>query len=297
MGCSDLMPGISGGTIALILGVYKKLIHSINAISIKNFKTLTLDLFWKKINGNFLLSLFSGILSAVFAFSFIIDFLMNTYPIFLWSFFLGIIVTSILILKRHVNQWSYLNIGLLILGSVISFFITHISPKSNDIGLIYLFFCGFLGIIAMILPGISGAYILLILGAYQTVLNLIKMAIKSLISFDLNILIPTYTKLFIFGLGILIGLRVFSSILKWLLDNENDKTMSILIGLMIGAIHKIWPWQEVFKVTIGDQNKSFFRPVSPLNYYEDAHVLWATILFLFGSGLVLILNSKKEKKM
>ena len=297
MGCSDLMPGISGGTIALILGVYKKLIHSINAISIKNFKTLKVDLFWKKINGNFLLSLFSGILSAVFAFSFIIDYLMNTYPIFLWSFFLGILVTSIFILKRHVNEWSYLNVGLLILGSVISFFITQISPKSNDIGLIYLFFCGFIGIIAMILPGISGAYILLILGAYQTVLNLIKMAIKSLISFDLNILIPTYTKLFIFGLGILIGLRVFSSILKWLLDNENDKTMSILIGLMIGAIHKIWPWQEVFKVTIGDQNKSFFRPISPLKYYEDAHVLWASILFLFGSGLVLILNSQKEKKM
>ena len=149
----------------------------------------------------------------------------------------------------------------------------------------------------MILPGISGAYILLILGAYQTVLNLIKMAIKSSISFDINILIPIYTKLFIFGLGILIGLRVFSSILKWLLDNENDKTMSILIGLMIGAIHKIWPWQEVFKVTIGDQNKSFFRPISPLKYYEDAHVLWASILFLFGSGLVLILNSQKEKKI
>ena len=99
MGCSDLMPGISGGTIALILGVYKKLIHSINAISIKNFKTLKVNLFWKKINGNFLVSLFSGILSAVFAFSFIIDFLINNYPIFLWSFFLGIIFTSILILK------------------------------------------------------------------------------------------------------------------------------------------------------------------------------------------------------
>ena len=81
------------------------------------------------------------------------------------------------------------------------------------------------------------------------------------------------------------------------MDNENDKTMSILIGLMIGAIHKTWPWQEVFNVTIGGNSKSFFRPISPLNYYGDAHVLWATILFLFGSGLVLILNSKKEKKM
>ena len=297
MGFSDLMPGISGGTIALILGIYKKLVNSISAISVKNFKTLKVNLFWEKINGNFLVSLFSGILSAVFAFSFIIDFLINNYPIFLWSFFLGILVTSIFILKGYVNQWSYLNIGLLILGSVVSFFISQISPKSNEIGLIYLFFCGFVSIIAMILPGISGAYILLILGAYQTVLNLIRMAIKSLISFDLNILLPTCSKLFVFGLGILIGLRVFSSILVWLLDNQNDKTMSILIGLMIGAIHKIWPWQEVFVVTIGDQKKSFFRPVSPVNYPEDANILWAAILFLFGSGLVLILNRQKGKKM
>ena len=256
-----------------------------------------LDLFWKKINGNFLLTLFSGILSAVFAFSFIIDFLINTYPIFLWSFFLGILVTSLFILKKLVNDWSYLNVGLLILGSVISFFLTQISPKDNEIGLIYLFFCGFVGIIAMILPGISGAYVLLILGAYKNVLNLIKLAIKSLISFDLNILIPTCTRLFIFGLGTLIGLRVFSSILKWLLDNENDKTMSILIGLMIGGIYKLWPWQEVFNVTIGDQNKSFFRPISPLNYPEDANLLWAAILFLFGSGVVWILDSLKEKKI
>ena len=297
MGCSDLMPGVSGGTIALILGIYKKIILSINAISIKNIKTLPLDLFWKKINGNFLLILFSGILSAVFAFSFIIDFLINTYPIFLWSFFLGILVTSLFILKKLVNDWSYLNIGLLILGSVISFFLTQISPKDNEIGLIYLFFCGFVGIIAMILPGISGAYVLLILGAYKTILNLIKIAIKSLISFDLNILIPTCTRLFIFGLGTLIGLRVFSSILKWLLDNENDKTMSILIGLMIGGIHKLWPWQEVINVTIGDQNKLFFRPISPLNYPEDANLLWAVILFLFGSGVVWILDRLKEKKI
>ena len=149
----------------------------------------------------------------------------------------------------------------------------------------------------MILPGISGAYILIILGAYQTILNLINIAIKSLISFDLNILIPTCTRLVIFGLGILIGLRVFSSILKWLLDNENDKTMSVLIGLMIGGIYKIWPWQEVFQVAIGDQNKSFLRPISPLNYPEDSNLLWAVILFLFGSGMVWILDSQKEKKI
>lgn len=297
MGFADLMPGVSGGTIALILGVYKKLIESIDAISVKNFKTLTLDLFWKKINGNFLVSLFTGILSAVFTLSFLIDYLIHTYPIALWSFFLGLLVNSIFILKRLVNNWSYLNIGLLILGAIISFFLTQITPKGTDIGLIYIFFCGFFGIIAMILPGISGAYILLILGAYQTIINLIKMALKSLSSFNLDLLIPIYTKLFIFGFGILVGLRIFSSILKWLFDNENDKTMSILIGLMIGAIHKIWPWQVIFEVSIGGQNKLLFRPISPLNYPEDAQLLLATILFLIGAGLVWILDSQRGKKI
>ena len=297
MGFADLMPGVSGGTIALILGVYKKLIESIDAISVKNFKTLTLDLFWKKINGNFLVSLFTGILSAVFTLSFLIDYLIDTYPIALWSFFLGLLVNSIFILKRLVNNWSYLNIGLLILGAIISFFLTQITPKGTDIGLIYIFFCGFFGIIAMILPGISGAYILLILGAYQTILNLIKMALKSLSSFNLDLLIPIYTKLFIFGFGVLVGLRIFSSILKWLFDNENDKTMSILIGLMIGAIHKIWPWQVIFEVSIGGQNKLLFRPISPLNYPEDAQLLLATILFLIGAGLVWILDSQRGKKI
>lgn len=297
MGFADLMPGVSGGTIALILGVYKKLIESIDAISVKNFKTLTLDLFWKKINGNFLVSLFTGILSAVFTLSFLIDYLIHTYPIALWSFFLGLLVNSIFILKRLVNNWSYLNIGLLLLGAVISFFLTQITPKGSDIGLIYIFFCGFFGIIAMILPGISGAYILLILGAYQTIINLIKMALKSLSSFNLDLLIPIYTKLFIFGFGVLVGLRIFSSILKWLFDNENDKTMSILIGLMIGAIHKIWPWQVIFEVSIGGQNKLLFRPISPLNYPEDAQLLLATILFLIGAGLVWILDSQRGKKI
>ena len=297
MGFADLMPGVSGGTIALILGVYKKLIESIDAISVKNFKTLTLDLFWEKINGNFLVSLFTGILSAVFTLSFLIDYLIHTYPIALWSFFLGLLVNSIFILKRLVNNWSYLNIGLLVLGAVISFFLTQITPKGTDIGLIYIFFCGFFGIIAMILPGISGAYILLILGAYQTILNLIKMALKSLSSFNLDLLIPIYTKLFIFGFGVLVGLRIFSSILKWLFDNENDKTMSILIGLMIGAIHKIWPWQVIFEVSIGGQNKLLFRPISPLNYPEDAQLLLATILFLIGAGLVWILDSQRGKKI
>ena len=148
----------------------------------------------------------------------------------------------------------------------------------------------------MILPGISGAYILLILGAYQTVVNLIKTSIKSLVNFNFDTLIPTYSKLFVFGLGVLIGLRAFSSVLKWLLDNENNKTMSVLIGLMIGALHKIWPWQEFFELNIGDKVMKFFRPLSPFNYPKDPQILSAIILFIIGSSIVWILDKQKEKK-
>lgn len=193
------------------------------------------------------------------------------------------------------TQSQYFELDLILIGALISFLLTQITPNSSEIGLIYLFFCGFFGIIAMILPGISGAYILLILGAYQTVVNLIKTAVESLGSFDFDIIIPTYSKLIIFGLGILIGLRVFSSILKWLLDNENDKTMAVLIGFMVGAIHKIWPWQEIFELEIGSQTKTLFRPISPFNYPEDAQLVLASVLFLCGAGMVWILDNQKEK--
>ena len=186
IGCADIMPGVSGGTIALILGIYKNLIDSIDSISIRNFKSLNFTDFWAKINGNFLLSLFAGALSSIFTLSFIINYLIENYPIAIWSFFFGILFNSIFIIKRQVSDFNYLNLGLIFFGSIISFFITQIAPKSDDIGLIYLFFCGFFAIIAMILPGISGAYILLILGAYQTVVNLIKTAIKSLVNFNFN---------------------------------------------------------------------------------------------------------------
>lgn len=296
IGCADIMPGVSGGTIALILGIYKNLIDSIDSISIRNFKSLNLTDFWAKINGNFLLSLFAGALSSIFTLSFIINYLIENYPIAIWSFFFGILFNSIFIIKRQVSDFNYLNLGLIFFGSIISFFITQIAPKSNDIGLIYLFFCGFFAIIAMILPGISGAYILLILGAYQTVVNLIKTSINSLVNFNFDTLIPTYTKLFVFGLGVLIGLRAFSSVLKWLLDNENNKTMSVLIGLMIGALHKIWPWQEFFELNIGDKVMKFFRPLSPFNYPKDPQILSAIILFIIGSSIVWILDKQKEKK-
>lgn len=296
MGTADLMPGVSGGTIALILGVYKELIQSIDSINLKSIKSLKKEgvkSFWNKINGSFLTTLFLGILTAVFCFSFAIDWLIIHHPIPLWSFFLGLLLASIFILKNALNQWGVANLILMLSSAALSFFITQITPSEDEIGLFYLFISGFFGIIAMILPGISGAYILLILGAYTTVIGLIKNAVIGLSSMNFDLLIPTVGQLLVFALGILLGLRIFASILKYLFDKEHDKTMAVLIGLMIGALHKIWPWQKEFELVVGESTKTFSTPISPFEYQGNPQLPLAVILFLIGLSMVWILERKK----
>ena len=131
----------------------------------------------------------------------------------------------------------------------------------------------------MILPGISGAYILIILGAYSTIIGLIKDVLSALTTSEIDIFIPALSQLTVFALGTIVGMRIFASILKWLFDKEHDKTMAVLIGLMIGALHKIWPWQEKFKMIIGENSKIHSKPISPFEYPENPQVILAFILF------------------
>jgi putative membrane protein len=296
MGTADLMPGVSGGTIALILGVYKELIQSIDSINLKNLKSLKnegIRSFWSNINGEFLTVLFLGIIAAILSLSFAIDWLINEHPIPLWSFFLGLLIASIFLLKNTLKQWGVSNSLLATASAILSFILTQMTPVNGEIGLFYLFISGFFGIIAMILPGISGAYILLILGAYSTVISLIKNAITSLSNLDLEIMIPTLTKLSVFVLGIVLGLRIFASILKWLFDKEHDKTMAVLIGLMIGALHKLWPWQQNFEWSLGENTKTLSKPISPFEYQENPQLILAVVFFITGLCLVWILERKK----
>jgi putative membrane protein len=297
MGTADLMPGVSGGTIALILGVYKELIQSIDSINLKNLKSLKNDgikPFWSNINGEFLTVLFLGIITAILSLSFAIDWLIIEHPIPLWSFFLGLLLASIFILKNTLNQWSVSNSLLAIFSAALSFILTQMTPVDGEIGMLYLFMSGFFGIIAMILPGISGAYILLILGAYSTVISLIKNAITSLTSLQMEIMIPTFTKLSVFVLGIVLGLRIFASILKWLFDKEHDKTMAVMIGLMAGALHKLWPWQQKFEWTLGENSKTLSKPISPFEYPENPQLALAVVFFITGLCLVWILERRKN---
>ena len=296
MGTADLMPGVSGGTIALIVGVYKELIQSIDSINLKNLQSLKTEgikAFWKNINGDFLTVLFLGIISAILSLSFVIDWLINEHSIPLWAFFLGLLLASISLLKKTLSQWRVFNTLLAVFSAALSFVLTQLNPADGEIGLFYLFISGFFGIIAMILPGISGAYILLILGAYSTVIGLIKDAITSLSNLQMELIIPTFTKLSVFVLGIILGLRVFASILKWLFDKKHDKTMAVLIGFMFGALHKLWPWQQKFEWVLGENTKTLSKPISPFEYPENPQLALAIVFFIAGLFLVWILEKKK----
>ena len=297
MGTADLMPGVSGGTVALILGVYEELIQSIVSINLKNLKSLKnngIKPFWININGGFLIVLFLGIITAILSFSFAIDWLIIEHPIPLWSFFLGLLIASIFILKNTLNQWSVFNSIIAIFSAALSFMFTQMTPVDGEIGMLYLFISGFFGIIAMILPGISGAYILLILGTYSTVISLIKKTISSFTSLQIEIMIPNFTKLSVFIFGIVLGLRIFASILKWLFDKEHDMTMAVMIGLMAGALHKLWPWQQKFEWSLGENSKMLSKPISPFKYPENPQLAIAVVFFMIGLCLVWILERKKN---
>ncbi len=296
MGIADLIPGISGGTIALISGIYKDLIDSIDKLNYGNLTLIRkgeIKKFWDNINGNFLLTVFSGIISSILVFSYLIDWLIENHPIQVWSFFFGVLITSIFFLRKLVFKWNLASLVFLIIGIIISYQLTKLPTSKSDITLFYLFFCGIAGSIAMILPGVSGAYIFLILGVYQILLSSIKMATKIWMSFKWEVFYETFSIIFVTGLGFIIGLRIFASVLKKLIENNNDKTMSILIGLMIGSIQKIWPWQELVNLNRGDNNFYYSKPVLPQNYEGDPQILISFGILVIAILLTILLGSKK----
>ena len=212
MGAADLVPGVSGGTIALITGVYRELLESINKFSWKKIKLLKngrFKEFWNQINGSFLLSLFSGILSSILILSRILEWLINNEPIALWSFFLGLLTASILYLIKTELKYNLNSIFFLVVGCLISFFITQLSVFKNELPIWYIFIAGFFGISAMILPGLSGAYILVLMGVYKEILSMVRQAQDLVFNFNQEQFFEVTSTLSIFILGILLGIKVF----------------------------------------------------------------------------------------
>ena len=236
MGIADAIPGISGGTIALLLGIYEELIGSISNFNINLFQNLKkkgIKYCWNKINGNFLLSLISGVLLSLVSFVKIFSVLIQKYPLFIWSFFLGLILATLFVINRNIKKWNIVNFILIFIFAFLTILLSIINPSiSENINLFYILICGIIASSAMILPGISGSLILVILGVYTLIINALN-------NLEYNIIL-------VFLIGCLIGIINFSKIIKWLFHNYRDYTFSIMLGLVIGSIYTVWPWRKSF---------------------------------------------------
>lgn len=286
MGAADVVPGVSGGTIAFISGIYEELIGSINNVNlglIKVWKTDGFKAMWTKLNGNFLLALFIGIGVSVLSLAKGISWLLENEPILVWAFFFGLVVASIIIVGKSIEKWNIGAIIGLILGTVIAYYITTLPPNENSGSMPYLFFSGALAICAMILPGISGAFILVLLGSYKTILDAVH-------EYD-------FKTIAIVGAGAIIGLLSFARILKWMFNHHKNITLAVLTGFIFGSLPKIWPWKKVLetknfgeKVIVIAEEK-----VSPFSYEGDNQLLYAAILALLGFALIFILEKVAAK--
>lgn len=270
MGAADVIPGVSGGTIAFLTGIYQELLDSIKSVDFKAIKllfTFRIGKFWKKINGNFLFSLILGILISFFSLAKLMTYLMEHHPIPLWSFFFGLIIASAVLILRDIKWYLPKYLIPLVIGTAIGAAICLLSPAETPDQLWFIFLCGAIAICAMILPGISGSFILLLLGKYTYMLN-------ALTELDI-VLILTFVA------GAAIGIVSFSHFLSWLLKKYHTMTISLLAGIMIGSLLKVWPWQVILESGVS-------RPALPYNemLQSSGHVPTAITFAVIGIVLV-----------
>lgn len=288
MGAADVVPGVSGGTIAFISGIYQELIDSINNIDLSLLKTIKKEgvkAAWKQANASFLLALIIGIGISILTFSKVITHLLATQPILVWSFFFGLIIASILLIWKQISNWKPITIVALILGIILSYYITIARPVSSPDSYLFLFLSGFVAIIAMILPGISGAFILLLMGSYETVIGTINRFREGLTEINGDILFSALLKLGIFAIGAIIGLKTFSKILHWMFDHHKNTTLALLVGFMIGSLNKVWPWKKVLETRTNSHGEIvpfIEKSILPQDFTGNAQIINAIILSLLG---------------
>lgn len=268
MGMADVVPGVSGGTIAFISGIYGELLDSIKSVNMKAFKLLfsfRLAEFWRHINGRFLLPVLMGIALAIFSLARLMTFLLINHPIAIWSFFFGLIISSALLVSRQIGKWNMQTVLSFIIGAAAAWWITIATPTETPNTWWFILLSGAIAICAMILPGISGAFILLLLGKYQFIMEAVG-------NFDIPVIL-------IFVVGAAAGIISFSHLLSWLLKHKHDITVAVLMGFMIGSLNKVWPWKEVVETYTDSHGK-----IMPL---VERNVLPGTFEALSGNPALL----------
>lgn len=297
MGAADIIPGVSGGTIAFITGIYDEFVESLNNFdktAVKLFFSGRFKEFWQHINGNFLLSLFCGILVSVFSMANLMRHLLHNFPIQTWAFFFGLIVASSIFILKDIRNWKWFDVLTLVLGVVVGAVICTLSPTTTPDGLWFIFICGALAICAMILPGISGSFILLLLGKYEFIMDTIAGLTNGNTAHSILVLA-------VFAIGAAVGILSFSKFLHWLLSRYHRQTLLGLAGFIIGSLVKVWPWSNPEAIAASQGVDLSMIPESSslagLELHIGGAVIFALLGFFLVTGLEILAEkfSKKEK--
>lgn len=306
MGMAEVVPGVSGGTIAFITGIYEELISSIRAINMEQVQLLFRGKWsevWSNINGTFLLQLALGMAVGIVFGVLVLSHLIEEFPEVLWAFFFGLILASAFYVLSLLKKRTAINFFWILVSSVLAFFITELTPAEGSSHLLVVFASGIIAVSALLLPGLSGSFILLVLGMYTIVLGNAKSVIESL-----NI--EAITTLLVFGAGCVIGLLLFSRFLVFLFKNYKEPTLAVLSGFMLGSLNKIWPWREAV-LWLNEEGTIVKDPllvqeswrvlqevkVLPQSYTGEPYIIWAIIAFFLGIGIVLGLWKASPSKV
>lgn len=258
MGIAETIPGVSGGTIAFITGIYEELINTIKGINFNLIGVLRkegISAFWKAINGNFLVLLVGGMVLGIGVGIVAITFFIEHYPEPLWALFFGLIIASSIYIGRQIEDWDIVKVILLVIGLGLSLYITIVSPTTGSTSLYYVFLSGAIAISALLLPGISGSFILLLMGMYFVVMPELKNLATAPNLASLTIVV-------VFALGCLFGMICFSRILSWTFKNYKNQTLALLTGFIIGSLNKIWPWRIADEIVLKQTQQHLFFPES-----------------------------------
>jgi putative membrane protein len=290
MGTADLIPGVSGGTMAFITGIYGGLLAAISSVNLNVLKLLLKFQFKEalsRVHLRFLIPLGIGLLTAIFSLARLMHYLIKEQPVPTWALFFGLILASIIIIWRQLDDhFNLKNLSFILFGAVFAWVVVGLIPVNTPDGLWFVFLCGVIGITAMILPGISGSFLLLILGKYEYITGAIK---NPFISDNFFVLIT-------FAIGSATGLLGFSRILNWLLEKYNALTMAFLTGILIGSMRKVWPWKEVLETKIVRGKVKILREANVMPAEYNSEFYTACILVLVGFGLIIAMDLISRNK-
>ena len=285
MGIANVIPGVSGGTIALITEIYEELICSLKSFDKQALKLiLNFDLrkFIKYTNLYFLGAVFIGSIFSVFTIATLFEYLFESYPVLIWAFFFGLIVASVIFVGKRVQEWNIQSIITFVLGISIAFSLTFINPASENSNLFFVFICGIVGVSGMMLPGLSGSYILILLGNYKLLM------VTAVTELNINLL-------GVFFIGSIFGLMSFSHLLSWVLKNHKDKTLALLTGFILGSLKVVWPWKEISESIIIKREEIILSYENFIPSEINQHNLIAILLMIIGFLIVYILENSTNK--